>query len=649
MDGEASGLRQYDADFKKVAGTLTVTPTHAAWVPKQKDAMDRQNQALSRVITMLASKAGAVKTSLKLVFKDNLPAGGLTFTFTSANSVVDRQTVQDLLIPFVAANKAAPTASASAGPSTPTASTPTTAAAATVLSANAKGKRKADDPPPLATSNGKAPRPLNVKLRLRVLNKNPTLKMLHRDLVIGKQITEEEFWDGREAMLLAEEMAYAQRPGRPSRLLDDRFDLDSGSKKAKDGQGGTGLGTKKVESGPIVLNLSKELTREIFEEFPVVQDAYAKHVPGITEAEFWSRYFTSTLWERHRASVRKSANDELSRKKDDIFDQYLEEPDWNLAPKRTQPNDVERYLDLAATEEDHGEAITIRDVTMQAGKERSSLPLIRRFNEHSQKLLMAGRSSDTRPATSRTISEDDLDIYGEIELDDLRGPAAPSTIPLDVQNASSLMDAQNDEDDGSRGILPGKTNGELITIAEKQGRQIRSWQLDFSEVSIPTPPGGWASDRAAAEDADEQARQYEKYKIQRDTQAGAMQVVKDMHLAYNAENAQSEPLPQEILDQMRSCHNAATEFLRQYWSAILPSAPGTLGAGSASYSLAAKSAKAAKMAKYLALTEGKINAVVHTATIARVDPARVRAALAPTLGAVNIAMARERKRVANGM
>lgn len=69
---------------------------------------------------------------------------------------------------------------------------------------------------------------------------------------------------------------------------------------------------------------------------------------------------------------------------------------------------VERYLDLAATEEDHGEvrktelgnsqcrhlnlhlqASSIRDVTMQAGRERSALPLIRRFNDHSKKLLRA--------------------------------------------------------------------------------------------------------------------------------------------------------------------------------------------------------------------------------------------------------------------
>ena len=61
----------------------------------------------------------------------------------------------------------------------------------------------------------------------------------------------------------------------------------------------------------------------------------------------------------------------MTRKKDDIFDQYLEEPDWSarfavlgfehadtgsdLQPRRALPNDVERFLDLAATEEDHGE------------------------------------------------------------------------------------------------------------------------------------------------------------------------------------------------------------------------------------------------------------------------------------------------------
>lgn len=75
---------------------------------------------------------------------------------------------------------------------------------------------------------------------------------------------------------------------------------------------------------------------------------------------------------------------------------------------------------------------------------------------------------------------------------------------------------------------------------------------------------------------------------------------------------------------MRSCHNAATEFLRQYWSAILPTSAGVLGS-----TPAIKTARAGKMAQYLMSTEGKVNAVVRTATIAGVDPARVRAVSMP--------------------
>jgi transcription initiation factor TFIIH subunit 1 len=167
---------------------------------------------------MFASKADAKKTQLKLAFRDDIPTGGLMFTFTSATKDDDRKAVQDALIPFVSANKAggsgsASTPAAGAGPSTPLVGTPggpspaaaspapATPAQAGVGGAGmgAKGKRKADGSPSTGSVDAaKAARPVNYKLRLRVLNKNPNLKMLHRELVLGKQITEEEFWEGRE-------------------------------------------------------------------------------------------------------------------------------------------------------------------------------------------------------------------------------------------------------------------------------------------------------------------------------------------------------------------------------------------------------------------------------------------------------------------
>lgn len=330
MTGESSAIQKYDVDFKKTPGTLSLTSTHIVWVPKVRDAMDRQSQAMNRAISgfffqaevkvpfhyltihpdMLASKPGKERVSLKILFKENVPPGGLLFVFTNASSREDdRKAVQDILIPFVAVNKN-PTAST---PDTPgSATTPNTPSAATVaaMSDVAKGKRKMNEMTPMGLSAASAessPLPPAVRsqrrkyntLRQRVLEKNDALRMLHRDLVLGRQITEEEFWEGREvrrvlshfwvsllsllyhqALIQAEEMAYAQKPGRPSRLLDDRFDLDAGRRGKT--TGGTGVGIKQADNGPVILKLSKELTREIFEEFPVVQDAYARYVPGVS-------------------------------------------------------------------------------------------------------------------------------------------------------------------------------------------------------------------------------------------------------------------------------------------------------------------------------------------------------------------------------
>lgn len=165
---------------------------------------------------MLASKAGSERISLKILFKDDLPANGLMFTFTSLQTrEEDRRAVQDTLIPFVSANRAGPSAPAAgtvASPAPKSAGAAPSTPGAAVEAAKAKRRRAEENTPEAgpstSTSTGKAARPANYKLRLRVLNKEPNLKMLHRELVLGKQITEEEFWDGREVSVLRTKRAF---------------------------------------------------------------------------------------------------------------------------------------------------------------------------------------------------------------------------------------------------------------------------------------------------------------------------------------------------------------------------------------------------------------------------------------------------------
>jgi len=158
---------------------------------------------------MLASKADSKKTSLKLIFKDEIPAGGLLFTFTGSNQVPDRQTVQDILIPYVSANRTGGPMPGGSGPGTPVAAaatpgTPTAgpssvgspAVNGATTNGDRKGKRKAE-----GTPEGIAKRTLDYELRKRVLRKNPNLRTLYKELVQTKELPEEDFWEGREVRI----------------------------------------------------------------------------------------------------------------------------------------------------------------------------------------------------------------------------------------------------------------------------------------------------------------------------------------------------------------------------------------------------------------------------------------------------------------
>ena len=49
MSGES--VLKFAADFKKAPGVITLTASHIAWVPNVPGGMDRQNQAMNRVIS----------------------------------------------------------------------------------------------------------------------------------------------------------------------------------------------------------------------------------------------------------------------------------------------------------------------------------------------------------------------------------------------------------------------------------------------------------------------------------------------------------------------------------------------------------------------------------------------------------------------
>jgi transcription initiation factor TFIIH subunit 1 len=136
--------------------------------------------------------------------------------------------------------------------------TPNTAALAlpahmTNGSSNTSSRASSVDPARSGTTN--------LEVRRRVLNKMPELALLHRELVVGRQITEAEFWEGREHILIAEIAAAQQKRGKPSEIVDPRPAAGS--------------------DGELKISLSPQMITDIFEEFPIVRKAYNETVPTL--------------------------------------------------------------------------------------------------------------------------------------------------------------------------------------------------------------------------------------------------------------------------------------------------------------------------------------------------------------------------------
>ena len=205
---------------------------------------------------------------------------GHTFTFTSPTAVAtaEREQFKNEITNHISRNRTSRTS----GPTpTDTPAMPTAPNKAAAPPSKAPGLR----PPagtPRASSiasdrSGSANDAADFQLRKRVLLNSPELANLHRELVMSGQITENEFWDGREVhkydpcrfsclisctmkrMLSAQAAMENQKKGKSGQLVDPR---------------------PQTVDGEIKIVITPQLVHDIFEEYPVVGKAYSENVPS---------------------------------------------------------------------------------------------------------------------------------------------------------------------------------------------------------------------------------------------------------------------------------------------------------------------------------------------------------------------------------
>ncbi|KAJ7072140.1 hypothetical protein C8F01DRAFT_1102708 [Mycena amicta] len=568
------------AMYKKLPGLLELTDAHLQWGGVGQQPSVRV--PLNDVSALFCSKDGASQVRLKVaLFHDE---AGHSFAFSSSQAAQEREKFKAELTVIVGRNRAQAEAAARAPapPKPPPVPTPVVAPQRPVVSQTPSRAVSVSSTETrnliIIPGNDLA---TDVRLRKEILKGDPELGALHRELVaMTGQLSEAEFWEGREHLLLSLAASENQSKGKPGQIVDPRPETVDGETK---------------------IVMTPQMIQEIFEEYPVIAKAHRENVPSkLSESEFWTRYFKSKLYHAHRASIRSTAVQHVVQE-DPILDKYLEKIDDELEPRRQRSETVQLFVDLAATFEDHAETGNEKDITMVAGRQRGALPLIRKFNEHSERLLNSALGEI--PSSKRQKLNADGD-YGQIDLDDLHDAESSAGIVLEMQDRQRYFEG---------GIANGSSAEsekplDIKSLIRHAKVNMDAWESNLSQLKIERTAGDTA----------------------------LVSMTQNVAARLEVKTRKNE-IPDALFRQMTTCQAAANEFLRQFWSSMYP--PAAELQVVAVPTRQQRAAKAAKMIGYLCKTQGKVDGLVYMGPQHNVDPTRIEIAMKPLMTAVQRAIA----------
>ncbi|XP_062859385.1 general transcription factor IIH subunit 1 [Trichomycterus rosablanca] len=360
---------------KKQDGTLYLMTERIAWGPEGKDRFS-VSHSYADIRCQKISPDGKAKIQLQLVLHTG---ESTTFHFANESTAVkDRDAAKDLLQQLLP-----------------------------------KFKKKANK---------------ELEEKNRMLQEDPVLFQLYKDLVVSQVISADEFWANRLNMNSVDHSISnnsKQEVGISAAFLAD-------IRPQTDGCNG------------LRYNLTSDIIESIFRTYPAVKQKYAENVPhSMTEKEFWTRFFQSHYFHRDRINTGQQ----------DIFSECAKQDEKGLKSLVVQ-GVKNPMVDLQSLEDktlDEGYGSLTAPSTSNSNKtvkENSNSAIIKRFNHHSAMVLAAGLRkvdalSDQASETDGNSRDSDcfqppikkVKLQEAIVFEDLENESGPKTIALNLKKS----------------------------------------------------------------------------------------------------------------------------------------------------------------------------------------------------------------------
>uniref|UniRef100_A0A671WR18 General transcription factor IIH subunit 1 n=1 Tax=Sparus aurata TaxID=8175 RepID=A0A671WR18_SPAAU len=359
----------------------------------------------------------------------------------------------------------------------------------------------------------------------RMLQEDPVLFQLYKDLVVSQVISADEFWANR---------------------LGDMNNSDPTPYNNKQDVGISGAFLADIRPqtdgcNGLRYNLTADIIESIFRTYPAVKQKYGENVPhNLTEKEFWTRFFQSHYFHRDRINTGTQ----------DIFSECAKQDEKGLKSMVVQgvKNPLVDLLSLEDKTLDEGYGVsTTTPSTSNANrtvKESSNAAIIKRFNHHKVPFFFSSETSSTdgnsRDSDFFQPPVKKVRLQEAIEYEDLQRENRLKTVALNLKKSDRY----------AHGPVPLQsqhytTSQDIINSVNHIRHEMVNYKPNLTQVLSST----------AASSA-----------ITALSPGGVLMMT-------GTQQAINQMIPTEVQGELKHLYAAAGELLRHFWSCFPVNSP----------------------------------------------------------------------------